>query len=1080
MRTQPRASVVAARSFVVSGRQRTTTNHRPPRPALFAPGFTGRLAPRASRLRLVATSGISGSEAADEISSTSSSSSSSPSSSDGHPQAAGQKEQRRREEDAARDPLVEAERALEELGEEHAAAAELAAEAAAEDAVEDAAPSATADEVILTTDDDGNVRFKQLDKRIVVRNLLRRMRGKEDMSARETAEWIERNEAKIAAKKVAKKVAKQRKAASKKPGFVARIKATVGGGGERKGNRRKKGALKRDAFDRELRGEFDKAKLESFFKRRPGQVAARLAAVLRVAARLIRLWRREDSLPPEKRTRSEQLRAALSGLGPVFVKIGQTLSQRPDLIGEEAADALKSLQMQNAPFPDEVAWRTIAEDLQFDGPLAPNHPSQSTCEDPDARPLFKDFTDGPIAAASLGQVYKATTWDGVEMAVKVQRPRVMRQVALDWTVWSLCLSALKRAWGSKANLAEIADEVGVGVFKELDYVNEARNMDEFNAKHKWLGFVRAPEWYPEFTGAPGTAKVLATEWIDGKQISELPPEQRLVMAQMAVEACVAQLTYTGFVHADPHEGNLLLDQKDGSLVFLDFGLVSTVEDNIMEGFAKGIQCMIAGDWVGLAYVFRDVGMCPPDNFYRKEIVPGEKRKKLVAVSAEEMAAAIDEALSGEEGGQSRFGALATGLGAMSGTYKFLTPPYIVLLVRTFLTLEGIAAKADPDFNIYTASLPYAIRRAMAPATPEGRKAMRAAFLNEHDNSVRWDRITELVGGAKASGSGDETFDVASKTDEDMENEIFADLVAGASSTTDSPSDVSLDEAEKAMIAPMAQAADAMLAEVMDTAAAAAASDKKEREGIVKDAVGSPAVTAAGVDGREDKGRGPGREADGRMTISRKRSDGERAPRTPEETFGGDPNELIARRSQAVVSRLIGARDGAALRRVASDANSVSLATYMTSPEAKPLWAAGSAQLTRVAKDFFGVRKEERERARASKGKEGKDAWPESQEAREIRAREEKTQRKAIAVIALGHLKRLWSGGPRGWALLFQLALITARMSALALVQTAFAGMGEIAETFLKFLWSVATAPVRFVTKIGAGAGDDAEAGVEKR
>ena len=137
--------------------------------------------------------------------------------------------------------------------------------------------------------------------------------------------------------------------------------------------------------------------------------------------------------------------------------------------------------MQNAPFPDEVAWRTIAEDLQFDGPLAPNHPSQSTCEDPDARPLFKEFTDGPIAAASLGQVYKATTWDGVEMAVKVQRPRVMRQVALDWTVWSLCLSALKRAWGSKANLAEIADEVGVGVFKELDYVNEARNMDEFNA-----------------------------------------------------------------------------------------------------------------------------------------------------------------------------------------------------------------------------------------------------------------------------------------------------------------------------------------------------------------------------------------------------------------------------------------------------------------------------------------------------------------------------------------------------------------------------------------------------------------------
>ena len=716
------------------------------------------------------------------------------------------------------------------------------------------------------------------------------------------------------------------------------------------------------------------------------------------------------------------------------------------------------------------------QDLEFDGPLAPNHASTETCEDAGKRPLFAEFSDGPIAAASLGQVYKARTWDGVDVAIKVQRPRVMRQVALDWTCWSLCLSALKRAWGSKANLAEIADEVGVGVFKELDYVNEARNMDEFNERHKWLGFVRAPKWFPEYTGKPGTAKVLATEWIDGKQISELPPEQRLVMAQMAVEACVAQLTYTGFVHADPHEGNLLLDQKDGSLVFLDFGLVSTVEDNIMEGFAKGIQCMIAGDWVGLAYVFRDVGMCPPDNFYRRELVPGEKFKRNVPVSAEEMASAIDEALSGEEGGQSRFGALATGLGAMSGTYKFLTPPYIVLLVRTFLTLEGIAAKADPDFNIYTASLPYAIRRAMAPATPEGRKAMRAAFLNEHDNSVRWERITELVGGAGKSGAGDGT-EVAAKTDHEMENEIFADLVSGSAiepeTEINTAADVSLDEAEAAMIAPMAEAADAMLTEVMDTAAAAAASDREEREDMVKEATGYPATNIEG----EDKGRGPGREADGRMSISRKRKDDK--TKTPEETFGGDPNELIARRSQAVVSRLIGARDGAALRRVANDANSVSIAVYMTSPEAKPLWDAGSKQLTGLAKDFFGVRKKERDGARAAK-EEGKDAWPESEEARAIRAREEKTQRKAIIVIALGHLKRLWSGGPKGWALIAQLALITARMSALALVQTALAGVGEVAETFLKFLWSVVTAPARFVTRIGAGTVDDEESGVDRR
>ena len=130
-------------------------------------------------------------------------------------------------------------------------------------------------------------------------------------------------------------------------------------------------------------------------------------------------------------------------------------------------------------------------------------------------------------------MYKARTWDGFFVAVKVQRPNVLRQVALDWTVWSLCLSALKKAWRSKANLGDIADEVGVGVFKELDYVNEARNMDLFNKKHDWLGFVRAPFWYREFTGKEGTAKVLTTEWIEGRHISEIADQPtRLRMAQV--------------------------------------------------------------------------------------------------------------------------------------------------------------------------------------------------------------------------------------------------------------------------------------------------------------------------------------------------------------------------------------------------------------------------------------------------------------------------------------------------------------------------------------------------------------------
>ena len=582
-------------------------------------------------------------------------------------------------------------------------------------------------------------------------------------------------------------------------------------------------------------------------------------------------------------------------------------------------------------------------------------------------------------------------------------------------------------------------------------------MDEFNARHDWLGFVRAPRWYPDFTGPDGSARVLTTEWIDGSQISELETaEERLKMAQMAVEACVAQLTYTGFVHADPHEGNLLLDKKNGGLVFLDFGLVSTVEDYVMEGFAKGIQCMIAGDWLGLIYVFRDVGFCPTEGFFRKEALPGEKKKRTVPCSAEEMAGAIEAALTAEEGGRSRFGALATGLGSMSGRYKFLTPPYIVLLVRTFLTLEGIAAKADPDFNIYTASLPYAIRRAMAPATPEGQKAMRDAFLNPADNTIRWDKIEELFASAgegegeaeaEASDGADDRVVAAAAAEEEKEEEEEEEDASSSATKTELPPpqtesgvgssrDGSLDDDELELLSPMAVAGESLLNDVLDEAAAAAAATAT----TTSDENASPAsVTEDGSNKEENK-----------------------------EPFGMNPKDLVKKRSKEVLGRLVGAREGAALRRVTFDADSVSLASYLASSSAAGMREKGVQTMKRVLKDLWSVRRAELTKRGVIEGgaataEGGEDAsrksWPESERARKIRERESKSQRKAISVIVFGHLKRLWMDGQI--ILIASLALTAARMAFLAVCLATFDKAKECAAAAFGFFLTFATAPFRF-------------------
>ena len=214
---------------------------------------------------------------------------------------------------------------------------------------------------------------------------------------------------------------------------------------------------------------YDRDGIMDYFQARPQLMIGRAFDFLQAFRRIKAVW--EDA--PAGVDRGATLREELSKLGPVAVKVGQTLSQRPDILPEEVCEQLKGLQTSNEPFPNEEAYRVIAEDFNATGPIAPGLPLLDGY-DPNGPTLFKSLTKDCIASASLGQVYRGEMHDGTEIAVKVQRPSALRQCLLDGSVIIVALKAIEgRYWNG--DLLAIFDLVAGGIVQELDFRNEARN-----------------------------------------------------------------------------------------------------------------------------------------------------------------------------------------------------------------------------------------------------------------------------------------------------------------------------------------------------------------------------------------------------------------------------------------------------------------------------------------------------------------------------------------------------------------------------------------------------------------------------
>jgi len=531
--------------------------------------------------------------------------------------------------------------------------------------------------------------------------------------------------------------------------------------------------------------------LTPFFQKRPTMISQRMLDVSQTLYRARGEWM--SSADPEKADgyetyceeggpanldgrdldeddleRAIKLCTAVASLGPVATKIGQTLSQRPDLVGASAAKALKRLQTKNTPFENKLAYSVIHESLDYwEGPLAPGIQLNNPNVDPDGPPLFAKMTKDCIACASLGQVYRATMHDGTEVAVKVQRPDGLALLAKDAQCFRLVFQARAnvekvKSFFSKSNpggqteaeirekgrddssVGGVIDRVARDVKKELDYKIEAKNSVRFRESLNFLGFVTTPDVIQ------ATSRILITEWIPGRHLEYLSKDEGLAMTRMAVEACTASICLTGYVHADPHEGNLML-HDDGRIVFLDFGLMSEVSVNVMEGFARGIQGLLSDNFVALTESFVDVNFITSPINHR--MGPDDVWREDPNYGLPELAEELEAAMLNTDGGVSQFGALATVLNKeISPKWLVFTPPYVILLCRTFLTLEGIAQSVDPEFNIYEISMPWAVRRSLSPSTQKGIDVFRSTLLTE-ENKIQWQRLLDL---AKMSNEGNDT------------------------------------------------------------------------------------------------------------------------------------------------------------------------------------------------------------------------------------------------------------------------------------------------------------------------------------
>jgi len=453
--------------------------------------------------------------------------------------------------------------------------------------------------------------------------------------------------------------------------------------------------------------------LDALAAREPQKVRGRFRRVLRWFAR--RLFAQE-TLRREERLHAQAawLRHRLVKLGPTFIKIGQALATRADLLPLPYIQELARLQDDVPPFPQPEAARILREELG-----AP--PEQ----------LFAVIHWEPVASASLGQVYYGRLPSGEEVAIKVQRPRLREAIQFDLMILKRIARFLKRYPNlfRGVDWTGVLDEFAVMIFEEMNYRQEAFHAERFRENFRRWKEVYVPKIYWAYT----TERVLTMEYIHGVKVTDVEELRRRGFSPARLNRLLArtylkQLLEDGFFHADPHPGNLRV-MPDGRLAFFDFGMAGRLDARLQGLMIEAFFHIVNRDVAGLVDDLIRLGFLDP------KVDPRLIRPLVEDLFREYLGLKLSEI---------KFKELTYELAEVVYAYPFRIPARFTYMIRALMELEGIGIAIDPEFNFIDVARPFAREYLFKREARQLRRELLNRLLWGQDGTLHLERLWRVA------------------------------------------------------------------------------------------------------------------------------------------------------------------------------------------------------------------------------------------------------------------------------------------------------------------------------------------------